>query len=55
MRSRRLRAHPWPIRVLAQGADLVKTLAIAGEMLVHGEFTLFKLRQYGSLKRLISQ
>ena len=30
-------------------------LTVAADMLVHGEFTLFKLRQYGSLKRLISQ
>ena len=55
MRSDWLREHPWPVRLLAQIADIIKTFVIAAEMLFHGEFTLFKIRQYGSLKRLISQ
>ena len=55
MRSDWLLKHPWPVRMAAQAADILKTFAIATEMLFHGEFTLFKIRQYGSFKRLISQ
>lgn len=50
-----LAAHPAPLVALARAADLAKVATIAGRMLLDGELTLFKLRQYGSLKRMISQ
>jgi len=55
MDSAWLRGHPGPLKFAAQAADLVKDAWIALDMLVHGELTLFKLRQYGSFRRLISQ
>jgi len=55
MENEHLRAHPAPLRVLAQAADLVKVFGIAAQMAVRGEFTLFKLRQYGAMGKLISQ
>jgi len=55
MDSRYLRAHPAPLRILAQTADLLKVSGIAAQMLLRGEFTLFKLRQYGAMGKLISQ
>ena len=55
MKSEWLMEHPWPLRLLAQGSDLIKDAFIASNMLIHGELTLFKIRQYGSFKKLISQ
>lgn len=55
MRSDRLRAHPGPVKFAAQAADLLKTAAIATQMLLNGELTFFKIHQYGSLRKLISQ
>ena len=55
MESRFLRKHPTPLVAVARGADVVKAGAIALRMLRDGELTLFKLRQYGSFKRVISQ
>ena len=55
MESEKLRQHPWPLRLLAQIADLLKNAWIALDMLRHGELTLFKLRQYGSFGKIISQ
>ena len=55
LNSKRLRRHPWPLRILAQTADLLKNGWIALTMLRHGELTLFKLRQYGFLGKTISQ
>jgi len=42
------------LRTAARLADLTKAAAVAGRMLLDGELTLFKLRQYGSLKKVIS-
>jgi radical SAM superfamily enzyme YgiQ (UPF0313 family) len=50
-----LQAHPWPVRLAAQSADVLKALGLAAGMALRGELTLFKIRQYGSLKRVISQ
>ncbi|MBT3194121.1 MAG: B12-binding domain-containing radical SAM protein [Verrucomicrobia bacterium] len=50
-----LMAHPAPLRVLAQAADLAKNAVIAADMLLHGELTMFKIRQYGAFRRMISQ
>ena len=50
-----LQKHPAPIERLAKTADLAKVGTIALRMLLDGELTVFKLRQYGSLKRVISQ
>ena len=55
MESKALRRRPGPLVALARAADVVKAGAIASRMLVDGELTLFKLRQYGTLKRVISQ
>ncbi len=55
MRSEWLRDHPAPLKLFAQVSDLVKDAWIAADMLMHGELTMFKLRQYGSFRRLISQ
>lgn len=55
MDSEKLRRQPWPLRVLAQTADLLKNAFIAFNMMLHGELTLFKLRQYGSFGKIISQ
>lgn len=55
MESRTLRQHPAPLVALARVADVAKAGVIATRMLLDGELTIFKLRQYGTLKRLISQ
>lgn len=55
MDSRWLMAHPWPLKRAAQAADIVKAGLIALGMLAHGELTLFKIRQYGSFHKVISQ
>jgi len=53
--SRFLRAHPWPLLTAAKAANLVRMVAVAWEMLNRGELTLFKIRQYANLKKMISQ
>ena len=55
MESRVLRRRPAPLIAAARTADVVKAGVIASRMLLDGELTLFKLRQYGSFKRVISQ
>ncbi len=50
-----LKSHPGPLVRLAKAADLAKVGRIAFQMLLDGELTVFKLRQYGTLKRVISQ
>jgi len=55
MESRPLRARPGPLVAAARVSDVAKAGAIALRMLRDGELTVFKLRQYGTLKRLISQ
>lgn len=55
MASSWLKAHPGPLKLLAQAADVTKAAWMAAEMAARGELTLFKLRQYGTLKRVISQ
>lgn len=50
-----LHQHPAPLERLAKTADLAKVGTIALRMLLDGELTVFKLRQYGSRKRVISQ
>jgi len=55
MKSEYFRRRPAPLVAAARAADLAKAGAIALRRLRDGEFTLFKLRQYGSFKRVISQ
>ena len=55
MESRSLRKHPGPLVAVARAADVAKAGVIAMRMLRDGELSLFKLRQYGSFKRVISQ
>ncbi len=50
-----LMKHPAPLQLLAQTADLTKNAFIAANMLIHGELTMFKIRQYGAFRRMISQ
>jgi len=55
MESESLRKKPDLLVAAARLADLTKAGTLALRMLVQGELTLFKLRQYGSFKRVISQ
>ena len=55
MQSKRLQKKPWPLKILAQISDLLKNAWIGLEMLRNGELTLFKIRQYGSFGKIISQ
>ncbi len=55
MESRALRQRPEPLVAAARLADLAKVGTLALRMLFQGELTLFKIRQYGSFKRVISQ
>ncbi len=55
MESDSLRRNPAPLEAVAKAADLAKVGTIALRMLLDGELTLFKLRQYGSFKKVISQ
>jgi len=50
-----LKKHPWPVLQLAKAANLIKMLGVAGEMWQNGELTWFKIKQYGNLKKMISQ
>jgi anaerobic magnesium-protoporphyrin IX monomethyl ester cyclase len=50
-----LQKHPAALERLAKTADLAKVGTIALRMLLDGELTVFKLRQYGSRRRVISQ
>lgn len=49
------RKNPAPLFLFAKMCNLVKMAQIGFEMLLSGELTLFKLRQYGDLSKLISQ
>jgi len=55
MESRSLRKTPDLLVAAARMADLAKVGTLALRMLLQGELTVFKLRQYGSFKRVISQ
>jgi len=55
MNSRRLMENPWPLKAAAQAADIAKAAFLALKMLFNGELTMFKIRQYGSFKKVISQ
>lgn len=55
MKSEWLMNHSAPVKTAARITDLAKAAAIASRMLLDGELTLFKIRQYGSLKNLMSQ
>jgi anaerobic magnesium-protoporphyrin IX monomethyl ester cyclase len=54
-KSTLLRNHPEPLEAVARVADLTKVATIALRMLLDGELTMFKIRQYGSSKKVISQ
>ena len=55
MKTPWLMAHPAPLKLFAQVSDLTKNAFIAANMLLHGELTMFKIRQYGAFRRMISQ
>ncbi len=55
MDSEWLKRHPAPMRLFAELSDLAKNAIIALDMLIHGELTRFKIRQYGAFKKMISQ
>jgi radical SAM superfamily enzyme YgiQ (UPF0313 family) len=50
-----LEKKPAPLIWLAFTCDFIKASGLALEMLLEGELTFVKIRQYGSLKKLISQ
>ncbi|MCX5795274.1 MAG: cobalamin-dependent protein [Elusimicrobia bacterium] len=54
-RSAFLRRHPAPLALASQLCNLVVLAGIALRMLARGELTRMKLREYGSLRRLITQ
>ncbi len=54
-KNRSFRKNPAPLFFFAKMCNLVKMAQIGFEMLFNGELTLFKLRQYGDLSKLISQ
>ncbi len=49
------RKNPYPLFWFSKFTNLIRMAQIGFEMLLKGELTLFKLRQYGSLKKIISQ
>jgi len=50
-----LMRHPWPLFTFAGAANYLRMLGVAWDMLRRGELTRFKIRQYGNLKKIISQ
>jgi radical SAM superfamily enzyme YgiQ (UPF0313 family) len=54
-RSSLLKNHPWPLFSAAKFCNLIRMLEVAWEMFTHGELTLFKIKQYGSYRKMISQ
>ncbi|MDD5629161.1 MAG: cobalamin-dependent protein [Elusimicrobia bacterium] len=54
-RSAFLRRHPAPLALASQLCNLLTMSGIALSMLARGELTRMKLREYGSLRRLITQ
>jgi len=50
-----LKKHPLPLQVLAITADLIRIVFIAFQMLIHGEMTVFKFKQYGGWRSWITQ
>ncbi|MDQ7826774.1 MAG: radical SAM protein [Candidatus Eremiobacteraeota bacterium] len=50
-----LRSHPGPLFSFAKFCNLIRMLEVAWEMFTHGELTLFKIKQYGSYRKMISQ
>ena len=55
MNSAWLRQNPQLLKFSAQAADILKAGVLAMKMLFNGELTMFKIRQYGSFNRVISQ
>jgi radical SAM superfamily enzyme YgiQ (UPF0313 family) len=47
--------HPEPVFYLAWAANYARMFAVAMRYFKSGELTLFKVRQYGNLRKLISQ
>ena len=54
-RNEALRANPTPLRLVAEAANFVKLGQVALDMLVHGELSRFKLKEYASFKRRLIQ
>lgn len=54
-RSPFLRRHPAPLRLMTEVANAVKLGGVAFSMLINGELSLFKLREYGTFRRRIIQ
>lgn len=49
------KTNPGPLFFFAKLCNMIKMAQIGFEMLFNGELTTFKLRQYGNIKKLISQ
>jgi radical SAM superfamily enzyme YgiQ (UPF0313 family) len=50
-----LKSHPTPLRIFAESVNIIKLAGTAFTMLVRGELSLFKLREYASFKRRLIQ
>ena len=50
-----LKKHPLPLKALAVTADFIRITFIAFQMLLHGEMTVFKFKQYRGLRSWITQ
>jgi radical SAM superfamily enzyme YgiQ (UPF0313 family) len=48
-------AHPEALLEVAQAANLVRMVRIAAEMLLRGELSLQKVREYGTIRKMINQ
>lgn len=55
LKSRYLRKHPWPLWILMISSNTARMGFVALQMLLRGELTIFKLRQYARFSRMISQ
>lgn len=55
LQSDRLRDNPGVLKFIARVSDLARTIVIALGMLARGELTRFKIRQYGTMGKIISQ
>jgi radical SAM superfamily enzyme YgiQ (UPF0313 family) len=53
--SRYLRTRPGALFAFANAANALRMIHVAWEMMMRGELTLFKIRQYGNLRKMISQ
>ncbi len=54
-RSSFLKKHPLPLMIFAVCCNIIKALGMASRMLVRGELTMLRIKEYGSLKKVINQ